>query len=195
MQSLWELQRWSQHSRKNIKKKKTLQSIVIYFRGVNSLVCNYIINLGKFNDYDDCSFTAVPACCRWAINQMRKEGWPLQQSRDWGGYLSGMGGPPPLTPKSVLTPRCTNTQETSSRGVLQRLWPDKWNFHRSAFDPQRDTCVRLNLFFNPFEFRCHLGVPLRKPGLPWKKAKHVNIRPANNSPYRSGLWRRIAVHP
>lgn len=44
-------------------------------------------------------FTAVPIRYRWAINQMRKEGRPLQRSRDLRDYLSvGPHSSPPRVP-------------------------------------------------------------------------------------------------
>lgn len=46
---------------KPVKDLKKTQSIVIYLCGINSLVYNYVINLGKFNDYDNCSLHCGPS--------------------------------------------------------------------------------------------------------------------------------------
>lgn len=40
--------------------KRNIQSIVNYLPGVNSLMYNYIINLGEYNDYSKCGFNCVP---------------------------------------------------------------------------------------------------------------------------------------
>lgn len=40
--------------------KKITESVENYLCGVNSLACNYIINLEEYNDAAECGFNCVP---------------------------------------------------------------------------------------------------------------------------------------
>lgn len=137
-------------------------------------------------------FTAVPVC--WAINQMRKEGWPLQLRRDLRGYLSV--GPHPSPPRvSWYTDAQIHIQHLPmefSRGCDRT----KWNLYRSIFNPQHYMSTGLNLFFIFVICSDTTSVShWRNLACLKKKAMHVNRCPPNDSPYRSGLWRRNEVYP